>query len=194
MLYTRSKRLCACGCQQDVSASTENRHLRGKGPRQVAAAMLNESRYLSHNATSSHKRKSASAHMQHSEHRMTPFSHSDPAVALVAPVSLPPESDPHLTDITDEPMDIDDDVPHIEPHSHAHDVQLRRSTWVTVHASCIEKVRWRTRPPVVESSDSDSTSDEDDDIDSSSTDSSENSDSDSGSTSEFDEDDGYLSA
>lgn len=131
--------MCACGCQQDVSASTENRHLRGKGPRQVAAAMLNESRYLSNNA--SHKRKSASARMQHSEHRMTPFSHSDPAVALeLAPVSLPPESDPHLTDFTDEPMDVEDDVPHIEPHSHVCDVQLRRSTRVTVRTPHIEKV------------------------------------------------------
>jgi len=119
MLYTRSKRLCACGCQQDVSASTENRHLRGKGPQQVAAAMLNESRYLSHNA--SHKQKSASARVQHSKHHMTPFSHSDPAVA---PMSHPPESNLHLTDITDEPMDVDDDVPHIGAHSHARDVQL----------------------------------------------------------------------
>jgi len=116
--------LCACGCQQDVSASTENRHLRGKGPQQVAAAMLNESWYLSNNA--SYKQKSASAHVQHSKHHMTPFSHSDPAVALeLAPMSLPLESDLHLTDFTDEPMDVEDDVPHIEPHSHVHNVQLR---------------------------------------------------------------------
>src|ERR1700736_6025726 len=40
------KRLCACGCGNDVSASAERRHLAGAGPKQVAASMLEEWKFL----------------------------------------------------------------------------------------------------------------------------------------------------
>ena len=153
--------------------------MRGQGPRQVAAAMLNESQYLS----SRNKRERSSRALN----SLTLASHAVAPQPVLTP--HPSQSDADLADFADEPMHIDDKV------SQAHilqDVPLRRSTRVTTRAPHIERVRWRSRSPLIESSDSDSVPEEGDD--SLSSDNSPDSDSDSDSSSEFAEDNGFLSA
>ena len=122
--------------------------------------MLNESRYLS----SRNKRERLSRALN----SLTLASHAVAPQPVLTP--HPSQSDADLTDFADEPMHIDNEV------SQAHilqDVPLRRSTQVTTRAPHIEQVRWRSRSPLIESSDSDSDSD---------------------SSSEFAEDNRFLSA
>jgi hypothetical protein len=73
----------------------------GQGPQQVAAAMLNESQYLSND----YKRKSRAPNS------LTSGFHPSHAVAWQpAPTSHSSQSDEHLTGSTDELMHVDDEV------------------------------------------------------------------------------------
>ena len=177
--------LCACRCQTDVSASTENRHLRGQGPRHVAAAMLYESRYLNQG---NKKRKTGSNSQDLSSHTNSSSvsdSRSDLAPAPV-PFDLHPRAETEPMVVMDR-----DDTTHTEFEQELQDIEPRRSTRVAARAPYLERVRWRSdRPAIV---DSDESSSEEIEESGSSSDETPESDSES-SASGVDEEDGYLSA
>ena len=49
------KRLCACGCRNQVTQRTESRHLNGQGPLFLASSVLSQSRSLAQRRKSSHR-------------------------------------------------------------------------------------------------------------------------------------------
>src|SRR6202011_5820254 len=120
-LHTRLKRLFACGCQQEVSASMKNRHLCGQGPHHVAAAMLSESRYLSNDHQ---KRQNSTSQAQNSDVIGSSVSHSNPT-ATQEPASVPlSQSGPSPADFVIDPMDADNvDVNHMEVDPDFHHLQ-----------------------------------------------------------------------
>jgi hypothetical protein len=187
MMFARSKRLCACGCQEDVSASTERRHLLGQGPRQIAAAMFNESRFLKNKPS---RKNQGSLHVQNPKAGPSDTSSHSASVSTHVPLPAPAapffQPSPPSADFAD-PMEVDNTGPADELRN------IRQSTRVTPRAKNIEQVRWRHRPPVVESSDSDSMSEEQGDMDDC-TEESSGSESDGYSESQLYEDGGFLSA
>jgi len=165
-------RICACGCGGNVSASTERRHLGGKGPRQVAAAMHNEDWFLG----KSKKRKRAGASPD------IPSAHSHLYLAAIRSEITIGAAIPQSNLPGDDPMDWDADLNlpgSEEPDMTTQSRPARRSTRVTARAPSIEQVRWRSHRTAVESSDSDTRMESSDSSDSLTSDESDDSDTDS---------------
>ena len=121
-----------------MSASTENQHLSGQGPRHVATTMLYESHYLNQG---NKKRKTGSNSQDLSSHTNSSSvldSRSD-----LAPAPVP--FDLHLGAKTEPMVVMDrDDTTHTEFKQELQDIEPWHFIQVAARAPYLERVRWRS--------------------------------------------------